>query len=201
VRVRVPACVCSHYSFWDTLLLTGYTRDFHCITRPLQSGRQLRAAAGILASRHDTVAAEKGAAAQARFVEKCRVKWRADPGYARRRRGLRTAPKMEHTYAQVDRGGIAAEQLVGWQTRRLARGQPIGATTSGAAGRGRRPSVRVRDDAATVVEQVATPSREGRCWRQWRPRLRGSAAYACHQCLLAHGRERGGACACGTCAP
>ena len=81
--------------------------------------------------------AEKGEAAQARFVERCRASWLVDSGYGRRRRGLRTASRMEHAYAQVDRGGYTAEQLVGWQTRRLAKGLPVGTARPG-QGRGRK---------------------------------------------------------------
>ena len=112
--------------------------------------------------------AEKGGAAQARFVEKCRAAWEADPGYLRRRRGLPTARRLEHTYAQVDRGGMPAEQLVRWQAQRRARGQPIGAVAQGAVGRKRRRvwptgpmphDVPAAGGAAGEHEPVASPVR------------------------------------------
>ena len=114
------------------------------------------------------VVAEKGVAAQARFVEKCRAAWEADPGYLRRRRGLPTARRLEHTYAQVDRGGMPAEQLVRWQAQRRARGQPIGAVAQGAVGRKRRRvwptgpmphDVPAAGGAAGEHEPVASPVR------------------------------------------
>ena len=106
--------------------------------------RQRRAARRQQASEEEAkaaraaVLAEKAVAAQAVFVERCRAGWRRDPEYGKRRRGLPTPSGMEHTYAQVDRCGYAAEQLVRWQERRMARGLAVVEAARPPRGRKRR---------------------------------------------------------------
>ena len=124
---------CNHEEAWEWLLPTSKRG----VVRQRRAARRLAISVEEAAAARAAVGAEKGEAAQARFVERCRASWLADSGYGRRRRGLRTASRMEHAYAQVDRGGYTAEQLVGWQTRRLAKGLPVGTARPG-QGRGRK---------------------------------------------------------------
>ena len=138
------------------------------VLRQRRAARKQTSSTDAAEAARAAVVAEKGVAAQTRFVEKCRAAWEADPGYLRRRRGLPTARRLEHTYAQVDRGGMPAEQLVRWQAQRRARGQPIGAVAQGAVGRKRRRvwptgpmphDVPAAGGAAGEHEPVASPVR------------------------------------------
>ena len=142
-----PCCAgCARCRRWSAVERSGRVRrpgewllpaSKRGVVRQRRAARRQAVSVEEAAAARAAVEAEKGEAAQARFVERCRASWLVDSGYGRRRRGLRTASRMEHAYAQVDRGGHTAEQMVGWQTRRLAKGLPVGAARPG-QGRGRK---------------------------------------------------------------
>ena len=159
-----PCCAgCARCRRWSAVERSGRVRrpgewllpaSKRGVVRQRRAARRQAVSVEEAAAARAAVEAEKGEAAQARFVERCRASWLVDSGYGRRRRGLRTASRMEHAYAQVDRGGHTAEQLVGWQTRRLAKGLPVGAARPG-QGRGRKRGRPVGVESEDADQELA----------------------------------------------